>query len=455
MIKTIIRYAKLYRLSVNVNFDYKIPNKFQTCIYDFYMLNYLHDSISEKDYRQLSQNNYNSDYLNNKQIEGQININNAYKTLCNYLEKILTQMLYYQIARQFSHIEYWYNEMDEKRLIANASLSKSDLNFVLNYLKICKAKNFKLGQRDADFNKAKDIIDTMNPNKYEFVKVAYNVFGTVIKGGGYGGANWQNVCQAYMMFKTQKTDVAIDHVFDLQHNTGNIFYKHPKYNNISSQIGRILDQKRNLSHPMAFVSKCSPSIQDACKYLLHLKDNVSEDMFNDEKAFYADQILTIPQVKVLLDKHAYKDWWTAYKSDRIDLEGLFYSIKFFIDNKEYRNATSAMIGFEENISDDLITSEYLNWLCENTKITTIYYLFLYEKIKPEIVNAKSLSIIDKFHDFHSLINVLMNYINYSPFDILDKLVDARANNIIHFFIDSNLIPQEYKTKKFKDYIKTI
>jgi hypothetical protein len=63
------------------------------------------------------------------------------------------------------------------------------------------------------------------------------------------------------MFGKTSDVIAIDHVFDLQHNTGNIFYKHPKYSIYSNQVNWALDKKRNEINLYKLIDECSLSIK--------------------------------------------------------------------------------------------------------------------------------------------------------------------------------------------------
>lgn len=455
----IIKYAKKYRIAVNVNFDYKIPQDLQTKIYDFYMLNYLHDGISEKDYQQLANDKYNNLYRNEKQIEAQININNAYNKLCQNLKIQLMNLLYYQIAREFSHAPYFYKEIITKELVKNI-LTKTQMKFFNDYLKICKNKKISETLKDSDFSKAKEIIDQLNPDKIFFVKLANKIFKILITDNGYGGKNWQQICNAYLMFFDSPIGTAIDHVFDLQHNTGNIFYKYPKYSELSQQITRILDEKKNLTNPIAFARKCSNSIQDACKYLLHLKDNVSQQQFKEQIDYYANRTLNRDQIIKILQNKDYKKIQDAYNTDRITVEDLIFCVQHFLKQKEYVIASNLLIGFESNLPQESITLEYIDWLCKNN-VNSILCIFIKDqKINSDIVTDTFFKQINKLInrkypnlDEITIQNMLQYMITYSPIDIINKLVDSNSDTLITIAIDNQIINKENTTNKLQQYLR--
>jgi len=63
-----------------------------------------------------------------------------------------------------------------------------------------------------------------NTTPEDFVKLCEYAFRNMSWSPSYGGKNWANICKGYLLLKdsntTDKMSVAIDHVYDLEHNTG-------------------------------------------------------------------------------------------------------------------------------------------------------------------------------------------------------------------------------------------
>jgi len=85
----------------------------------------------------------------------------------------------------------------------------------------------------------------------------------------YGGEAWGRICDGYIRLYFAKTIdsqfVAIDHIYDLQHNTSTVFNKLGVYASSDGidaydWIGDFLDMKRNARHMGELLESCSPPI---------------------------------------------------------------------------------------------------------------------------------------------------------------------------------------------------
>ena len=327
-IKIARKIADSYKVALNISFNYQVPRDIFTCIYDFYALNLLRNGIDESDYRELMQSTEFQGYQNPKEIEAQINVNQAYNKLCDYLKKQFMDLIYYQVARQFSHLRGFYEDYDPYILdnLMHDYFDQKQRKFIKKYLDYCE-KNHISGRGQSKFQNGEKIINALHPERVFFIKLAKKVFESIINSGGYGGKNWADICEAYLMFLTSSTEEAIDHVFDFQHNTGSIFYKHPKYSILASDIKTILDNKRNAEYPMAYISHCSHSIQDACRYLMRLKYGVYQDQFKQVEK-------TSGQLIVDLNNNRISDMQVDYILDQILIKYGSVYIYHAIKNKK-------------------------------------------------------------------------------------------------------------------------
>jgi hypothetical protein len=104
------------------------------------------------------------------------------------------------------------------------------------------ADTFGLFKRKIDGSKAAEIAEQCFPNIDSFIRIAKIIFLKADWMENYGGDNWANITSAYTRLKyasgKNQLIIAIDHVYDLQHNTGTIFTKNPEYAKQSKIIAR-------------------------------------------------------------------------------------------------------------------------------------------------------------------------------------------------------------------------
>jgi hypothetical protein len=95
------------------------------------------------------------------------------------------------------------------------------------------ADTFGLFKKKIDGSKASQIAQECFPNIDSFIRIAKIIFLEADWMENYGGNNWATITSAYTKLKyasgKNQLIIAIDHVYDLQHNTGTIFTKNPSY----------------------------------------------------------------------------------------------------------------------------------------------------------------------------------------------------------------------------------
>ena len=97
-----------------------------------------------------------------------------------------------------------------------------------------------------------------------FIRGAYDAFSKKNKWDRqYGGEPWQNICKAWERLSAAKNyneiSVAVDHVYDLQHNTGFALNKIPEYN--GSWIKSSLDHKAQAKNIRELIPFCSSDMK--------------------------------------------------------------------------------------------------------------------------------------------------------------------------------------------------
>lgn len=111
-------------------------------------------------------------------------------------------------------------------------------------------------------------IKDQNSTPYEFVKLCKYAFENMSWAASYGGKNWGNICGGYLLLVDAKTkdqvSVAIDHAYDLEHNTGAALNKVKDFYIVDSKgrpdfdwMSDALDLKRDATSMKKLIDRCS------------------------------------------------------------------------------------------------------------------------------------------------------------------------------------------------------
>lgn len=128
---------------------------------------------------------------------------------------------------------------------------------------IPKAEGYKRSYQAA----TKAIKDT-GSTSYEFVQMCEYAFKNMSWAASYGGKNWAAICAGYRLLVDSKSkdqvSVAIDHAYDLEHNTGaalnkvkDFYIKDEKGTEDFDWMGDALDLKRDAKSMNKLIEKCS------------------------------------------------------------------------------------------------------------------------------------------------------------------------------------------------------
>jgi transcription antitermination factor NusG/ribosomal protein L7/L12 len=111
----------------------------------------------------------------------------------------------------------------------------------------------------------------------EWAKLASWLFYNAKWGSSYGGKAWGGIADGWTHLNDAETPnkiiAYIDHVYDLQHNTGSVFTKLKSYrkDNKYDWIQKSLDHKRDLVSPHEMFEHISPSMREVAKIGIKLK----------------------------------------------------------------------------------------------------------------------------------------------------------------------------------------
>jgi len=127
-------------------------------------------------------------------------------------------------------------------------------------------------------------------SKHSFMRIAKILFLKADWNESYGGKSWADIADAYgrLDSATNKNQliVAIDHVYDLQHNNGSVFTKNSDYakkTTVISSMGyksekldfswiqKALDFKRDLKSMTELLDKVSPQMKKLAARVIKIK----------------------------------------------------------------------------------------------------------------------------------------------------------------------------------------
>lgn len=191
-------------------------------LYDFYILTYVQsliDKFPSKTHRGITQ-------------EQEDSVGEALRILVPYLCEEMSNAVFYSVCCEFRHVGF--------------DLDSQSVGELKRYLQNKNPKQYRLfveivrGLSDLDLDE--DDYDGGGPetglgalaktksSKATFMELAADLFSKEEYWDvGYGGKPWAQITEGWMRLQRAKTQedqiVAIDHIYDLQHNSGSVFDK--------------------------------------------------------------------------------------------------------------------------------------------------------------------------------------------------------------------------------------
>ncbi len=99
----------------------------------------------------------------------------------------------------------------------------------------------------------------------QFVEISKVLFKDLNWHQSYGGKAWTEICDAWLHLNEAKSlqsmFVYIDHIYDIQHNTGSVFNKVKAYKSVEQQFKQLLDDKAKMNNPLEIYHEVSPSMR--------------------------------------------------------------------------------------------------------------------------------------------------------------------------------------------------
>jgi len=234
--------------------------------------------------------------------------NYNFDKLIEYLRTEFLKVLPFAVAAEFRHI-FDDNGPEPLKSFFQKNFGEIGLKFITNYAMTYHARS-KGWSRQASENEAnrkkeetasyvtsyiaiKNGLKKTGMNWEQFMKIANKCFTGLQWSQSYGGTNWANISHAYSKLANApdrpSKAIWIDHVYDLEHNTGSVFTKVKRYRKGGTYewIKKALDFKAKLETPKDFnklVQKASMDLQAFVWAYIFSQYDVTKEDITGEKA---------------------------------------------------------------------------------------------------------------------------------------------------------------------------
>lgn len=253
--------------------DYKVSTNPEILLYDFYVVSYLSTLPLDP-----AQKGFSGTLIGRDANEIKLDIKNAEDKLLPVLRDKLSEALFIAICAEIRHItdrdqnykDYKNNKL-LKNYLRNYGMFKDD-NLPDEFK---PTRNVDRPQQEPSntgylhsFKAATKAIKDTGSSREQFATLCAELFRKMEWPAMYGGKKWAEIADAYVLLnKTPQTNaqlqVAIDHAYDLQHNTGTVLNKVKTYYNKGdiSWLEKALDFKANLKNVYSLLPRCSSDMR--------------------------------------------------------------------------------------------------------------------------------------------------------------------------------------------------
>lgn len=262
------------------SFEYKVPADKEHQLYDFYMSDMINGSLKRRNGEMDS-----TDMLAHA-------VEQTRETLLPVLRGNLLDAVYFSLAAELRHVflmtdnlELWKfkHEPEQIKAVLGPEHFETYARYAKQYAKHLEANygaqsagpepkyeepTNKDLRGDAKRMVAFGVAEhTAGGNRRAFVEFALAIFTKGIWSSKFGGDAWATIAAAWLKLNAARglNDMAvwIDHIYDLQHNTGSVLNKLDTY----AKAGRFtwlkdaLDNKRDIKDPRALLKLVSPQMR--------------------------------------------------------------------------------------------------------------------------------------------------------------------------------------------------
>lgn len=325
------------------NFDYKVPADKEKQLYDFFMLSFIFNSTQKK----VPKNPNEEDKVKYAVAE-------VRDKLLPVLQKEMLSAVFFSICAEFRYV-LDYNDVNTCIKIIEEDLGTKYSAVLKKYFKDyglrTNSKMQSLARRPdtsmfvekgkkPDYKKSFQSAVKASPILSDIVEVAEVLFLKAKWANAYGGKAWAGIAKGWLQLNRAKNAndqmVWIDHVYDLQHNTGSVFTKVDSYAKSGGYhwLKDALDFKRDIKTPHALLDKVSFPLRTLALRAIRKQFGGAEKYINpkpediqfasDGGSLYKDDDFESPYEKEYKDKFKYSD----YEKDK----DAFSTVKSFDDS---------------------------------------------------------------------------------------------------------------------------
>lgn len=207
----------------------------------------------------------------------------ARKTLLGVLKEEMSRSVFFAVSAELRHA-FANNSRDRFDKVLN----KAELAWLAEYYASYQAKTndhldlVPKNPRHAQIytREKRGYADSYSSIKLAMVKTNFSAAQVMVTAqkmflqlnwpASYGGKPWANICSGWLRLYNARSEneltVAIDHIYDLQHNTDTVFNKLKSYyrNNSYEWIKNALNFKRDVKDPNFLLDKTSSQMKKMC-----------------------------------------------------------------------------------------------------------------------------------------------------------------------------------------------
>ena len=268
-----MKYTDYYKhLMLNESWKTYVPSSNpKIMLYDFYVLSYLSTlPISSE------QKGFRGNLIGRDPSDVKLDIEHAESVLLPVLVKKLKNALFFAICSEIRHL---FDKRQDFEPYKNNRLLKHYVRYYRGLTGnvppvFAPERDVKrprvTPQSDSyltSYKAAMMAIEKSSSSKTAFAELARRLFKTMEWDSSYGGSNWASICDGYLLLEKAQTNhekqVAIDHAYDLQHNTGTALNKVSdfKLNGSFDWIKKALDHKRYAASMYELLPECSSDMR--------------------------------------------------------------------------------------------------------------------------------------------------------------------------------------------------
>ena len=277
--------------------DYKYPigeGAAPFVMADFYVLSYM--KSYDKGSIDAGSNHYKPSVV--RSLEQSDDIEYAEKQLLPRLKEELLKDVFFALSAEVRHV-FSHTNLNEDQFRENKFLvqykrthdSYKSSGVFSDPRKPRDRKEYKQNNRGYQDSYAaiKTVMKKYDYSRGEVVKEMYKIFTDYSWSSSYGGPAWAGIAKGWSrLYNAKRKDelyVAIDHVYDLQHNTDTVFNKLKKYyiGGGYNWIAEALDFKANIRSFQELIPRMSGSMKKIARpFLLAVGDGPKEDEITEK-----------------------------------------------------------------------------------------------------------------------------------------------------------------------------